>query len=103
VIVILFADKIEIACQQEVVLQFTGRAQRNVQETVKFAVPALAASFGDIGGYRRGASTCLAGQAVHLLLRERACDSIRGQGQPMGLMPNLQISEVFISAAPFTG
>lgn len=84
-------EKIQISRQNNVILQFAGRAKRDIQELAQFRVCRSPAAFRYIGRNRKGGSPHLAGETKHLVPGKNGCDVVHTQGQSMTSLPNLEL------------
>ena len=60
----------EVARQQKVVFQLTGRTHCDLQKATELGITSASAPFRDIGSNRRGGTAYLGGQPIQLIFGE---------------------------------
>jgi len=92
--VLLRVKVAEVASQKQMIFELACRAHRDQHEAAEFRVSTPIAALGDVGRNRCGATAKLRGKPVRFLLREFAGGFVDAQGEPVALLPNLQLPKV---------
>ncbi len=93
-------EKSKVAGEEQMILEFTRRACRDLQEPSQVSAATPSAALGNIGGDRGARSPDLTGQAVQLSRGEFGCCPVDGQSQLMAPLPDLQFLKVLHVAPP---
>src|SRR5262249_41408813 len=94
---VLFSQVAEVPAQDDEVLGFGQRALRDVEKASVLCIALPLGAFGDVGGNRDRRATQLRRDAIALVARKTARQTIDLEHRFVCLLPNLQLSELLHS------
>lgn len=95
------SQQLEVAAQQQEVVQFARRTQRQMKKLSQLDFSRPAASFSDVGGYGIRSAPHLTGQSISLLLRKSKSRSVNAERHCMAFLPDQQLSKILHSFTSF--
>ncbi len=96
-------EKAKVVREEQVVLEFTRRAHRDMKELFELVPASTPTSFCNIGGDGGGRAAHLSCQAIALIFREQTGRLVNAQGQFMALSPDVQLLEILHSCRLIIG
>jgi hypothetical protein len=87
-------EKLQVACEKQEVVQFTGRAEGDVQKLFELDSPGSPATFSNVGRDRIRRASGLTGKPVWFLVGKRPGCPADAQGEGVALLSGRQLSKI---------
>jgi len=95
------SQKLQVAAQQQEIIQFARRSKGKMQELSQFDSACPAASFRNVGRNGIGSASHLTGQSISFLLGKSKRRPVNTQHHGMALLPDQQLSKILHKLTPF--